>query len=121
MLATAKIFTTGNSQAVRLTKPFRVDTAEVWIAKNEVTGEITLKPKKDDQRKRNLAELFRMIREEPFTEDFLQPRSEEVRPNPFAEWAEPLPTKQSVTPPQASPMPSKKRRKRVALAAQAAQ
>ena len=90
MLFTAKVFTTGNSQAVRLPKAFRVDVAEMWIAKNDVTGEITLKPKDEDQRKRNLAELLRMIREEPFTEDFIPARSDQVQPNPFEEWAEPL-------------------------------
>ena len=93
MLTTAKVFTTGNSQAVRLPKAFRVNVAEMWITKNEVSGEITLKPKDDDQRQRNLAELFRMIREEPFTEDFIPPRSEEVRANPFEEWAEPVESK----------------------------
>jgi len=36
MLATAKVFTTGNSQAVRLPKAFRVDAAEMWITKNDV-------------------------------------------------------------------------------------
>ncbi len=95
MQTTAKVFTTGNSQAVRLPKAFRVNVAEMWITKNDVTGEITLKPKDEDQRKRNLAELFRMIREAPFTEDFILPRSDEVRPNPFEEWAQPLPPKQS--------------------------
>ncbi|MFN5810713.1 MAG: antitoxin, partial [Burkholderiales bacterium] len=45
MLATAKVFTNGNSQAIRLPKAFRVDVDEMWIARNEVTGEITLKPK----------------------------------------------------------------------------
>jgi hypothetical protein len=64
------------------------------ITKNEVSGEITLKPKDDDQRQRNLAELFRMIRAEPFTEDFIPPRSDEMRPNPFEEWAEPVKPKQ---------------------------
>ena len=95
MLTTAKVFTTGNSQAVRLPKAFRVNVAEMWISKNEVTGEISLKPKDEDQRQRNLAELFRMIREEPFTEDFIPPRSDEVRPDPFEDWAEaetPAPT-----------------------------
>ena len=47
--------------AMRLAKAFRVNVAEMWISKNEVSGEITLKPKDDDQRQRNLAELFRMM------------------------------------------------------------
>ena len=95
MLATAKVFTTGNSQAIRLPKAFRVNVAEMWITKNEISGEITLKPKDDDQRQRNLTELFRIIREEPFTEDFIPPRSDEVRPNPFEEWAEPIKPKRT--------------------------
>lgn len=70
MVATAKVFDTGNSQAVRLPKAFRVNVKEMWITKNDVTGEITLKPKDEDQRKRNLKELFRLIAENPFPEDF---------------------------------------------------
>ncbi len=93
MQATAKVFTTGNSQAVRLPKAFRVDAHEMWITKNEVTGEITLKPKDDDRRQRNLAKLFKMIEDNPFTDDFIPGRVIEESRNPFAEWAEPLPTK----------------------------
>ena len=44
MHATAKLFTTGNSQAVRL-PTFRMDATEVWVTRNEATGEITLQPK----------------------------------------------------------------------------
>ena len=33
MLSTAKVFSTGNSQAVRLPKAFRVSVSEMWIAK----------------------------------------------------------------------------------------
>ena len=43
MTATAKVFTNGNSQAIRWPKAFRVDVDEMWIARNEVTGEITLR------------------------------------------------------------------------------
>lgn len=91
MLATAKVFTNGHSQAVRLPKAFRVNVQEMWITKNEVTGEITLKPKDDDQRKRNLEELLRLIRENPFTEDFIPPRDDAPRPSPFEDWFEPAP------------------------------
>lgn len=91
MLATAKVFTTGNSQAIRLPKAFRVDATEVWITKNDITGEITIKPKDDDKRQRDLAELIKMIKENPFTEDFIPERSDEASPNPLEEWAEPLP------------------------------
>ena len=88
MQATAKVFSTGNSQAIRLPKAFRVDVAEMWIAKNEVTGEITLKPKNDDQRQRELAELLQMVHDHPFTEDFIPERSAAVRPDPFEDWTE---------------------------------
>lgn len=93
MVTIAKVFTNGHSQAIRLPKAFRVDVQEMWIAKNEVTGEITLKPKDDDQRKKNLAKLFQLIAENPFTEDFIPERVIEEPRNPFEEWAEPLPAK----------------------------
>jgi antitoxin VapB len=45
VLDTAKIFTTGRSQAVRLPKAYRFDTAEVFI---ERKGDVvTLRPKYD--------------------------------------------------------------------------
>jgi antitoxin VapB len=94
MLATATVFTTGNSQAIRLPKAFRVDAREVWISKNEVTGEITLEPKEsENQRQRNLAELFRLLAEIPITEDFLPARTDDAPRNPFAQQAEPLTAK----------------------------
>ena len=91
LLPTAKVFTTGNSQAVRLPKAFRVNTREMWITKNEVTGEIVLRPKDDDQRRRNLETLFKMIEEDLFTENFIPERPITESRNPLAEWAEPLP------------------------------
>ena len=42
---TAKIFTTGRSQAVRLPKSYRFDTAEVFIEK--VGNAVILRPKQD--------------------------------------------------------------------------
>ena len=90
MLATAKIFSTGNSQAVRLPKAFRVNASEMWITKNEVTGEITLKPKDEDGRKARLALLFKLIRENPLPDDFLSEatRINEPPRNPFADWSD---------------------------------
>lgn len=89
MLATAKVFTTGNSQAVRLPKAFRLDADEVWISKDEATGEITLRPKRDDKRLRDLQELLRLIKEQPITEEFILPRDDAYRPGPFED--EPVP------------------------------
>ena len=93
MTATAKIFTTGNSQAIRLPKAFRVQASEVWISKDDISGVITLRPKNEDQRKKNLDDLFKLIREQPFTEDFISPRENEIRPDPFADWEVPAPSK----------------------------
>ena len=76
---------------MRLPKAFRVNVAEMWITKNDVTGEITLKPKDDDQRKRKLKELLRLIKENPFSEDFIPSRDDAWRPDPFADWVEPPP------------------------------
>jgi antitoxin VapB len=90
MIATAKVFTTGNSQAIRLPKAFRVQGSEVWISKDDISGVITLRPKDEDQRRKNLDELFRLIRELPFTEDFIPPRDNEVRLDPFADWEAPV-------------------------------
>lgn len=45
-LATAKVFITGRSQAVRLPKEFRFDTDEVTIEK--VGNAVILRPKEDD-------------------------------------------------------------------------
>ena len=84
-VTTAKVFTNGNSQAIRLPKAFRVNVDEMWISKNEVTGEIILKPKDDDERLRKLNQLFRMIEEDPLNEDFLLPRDDAWAPDPFAD------------------------------------
>lgn len=84
-VTTAKVFTNGNSQAIRLPKAFRVNVDEMWISKNEVTGEIILKPKDDDERLRKLNQLFKMIEELPITEDFLPPRDDAWAPDPFAD------------------------------------
>ena len=92
MLATAKVFTNGNSQAIRLPKAFRVDVDEMWIARNEVTGEITLKPKDTETlRKRRLDALMAAIADSPLPDDFLSDASRQKNPpkNPFADWDTP--------------------------------
>jgi antitoxin VapB len=82
MLATAKVFATGNSQAIRLPKAFRLDSEEVWISKS-TDGILTIQPKpKKDELEAFLAELRSM----PMTEEFLQPRDDAPRPSPFEDW-----------------------------------
>jgi antitoxin VapB len=98
MLATAKVFTNGHSQAIRLPKAFRVDVDEMWIARNEVTGEITLKPKDTETlRKRRLDALMAAIADNPLPDDFLSDASRQNRPpkNPFADWETPSAPKAS--------------------------
>jgi antitoxin VapB len=92
MQATAKVFTTGHSQAIRLPKAFRVNAHEMWISKNEGTGEITLKPKDEDGRQQNLSKLFRLIAENTNREEFIPDRSKQESRNPLEEWAAPLPS-----------------------------
>jgi antitoxin VapB len=84
MLATAKVFNTGNSQAIRLPKAFRVNVQEMWIARNEVTGEITLKPKPAPD---ELEAFFAELKAMPVTQEFLQPRDDAPRSNPLEDWA----------------------------------
>jgi antitoxin VapB len=85
MFNTVKVFTNGNSQAIRLPKAYRVNVEEMWISKNEVTGEITLKPKDDDERLHKLNKLFKMIEEDPITDDLLPPRDDGWALDPFAD------------------------------------
>ncbi len=98
MLATAKVFTNGNSQAIRLPKAFRVDVDEMWIDRNEVTGELTLKPKDTEAlRKRRLDALMAAIAENPLPDNFLSDASRLNNPpkNPFADWEAPSAEKAS--------------------------
>lgn len=86
MQVTAKIFKAGNSQAVRLPKAFRLDATEMWISKNDITGEITLKPVINNESK--LDTLFRLLKENPLPADFLAEREYAAPRNPFAEETE---------------------------------
>ncbi len=85
MQDTAKVFTTGNSQAVRLPKAYRVNVSEMWITKNDASGEITLKPKPDrDDWEAFIDQLSAM----PETGEFLLPRNDAYSPDPFEGWTE---------------------------------
>ena len=48
MAQTAKIFTNGRSQAVRLPAAFRFDTHEVFIRKDPMTGDVILSRRPED-------------------------------------------------------------------------
>ena len=83
MPATAKIFTTGNSQAVRLPKAFRLEAAEVWIRRNEATGEITLTPKPAGD---ELDSFLSLLQSMPPSPEFIPPRDDAPAPDPLAGW-----------------------------------
>lgn len=88
MLATAKIFTSGNSQAIRLPKAFRFDSSikEVLLRKNEATGELVFSPQDADAARRARLELiFAELAALPaLDDDWLPPRSDAMR-NPFGD------------------------------------
>lgn len=48
MTQTAKLFTNGRSQAVRLPAAYRFDTQEVFIRKDPVTGDVILSRRPND-------------------------------------------------------------------------
>ena len=83
MVAIAKVFTTGNSQAIRLPRAYRVDAREMWITKNERTGEITLKPKPGPDA---LAAFLSELRATPVSEPFVPPRDDAPRADPLQGW-----------------------------------
>jgi antitoxin VapB len=85
MIAVAKVFTTGNSQAIRLPRAYRVEAREMWITKNERTGEITLRPKPEPDA---LAAFLAELRALPASEEFLPTRDDAPGANPLAGWAE---------------------------------
>ena len=76
MTATAKMFKTGSSQAVRLPKAYRLPGDEVWIRKNAATGVITLTPKPSPDK---LKELFRLIDEGAVPDRFMAKRHNPVK------------------------------------------
>lgn len=76
MLATAKLFQTGHSQAVRLPKAYRLPGNEVWAHKNEVTGVVTLTPKKS--KNDGLDKLFKLITDADVPEEFMAERDNQA-------------------------------------------
>ena len=71
MMATAKVFRSGNSQAVRLPKQFRVKAKELEISRRG--DEIVLREKRG-----NLSRAFDLLAGLP--EDFEIPRREKDKP-----------------------------------------
>lgn len=71
MLQTAKIFKTGRSQAVRLPAEFRFDTAEVFIRRDPLTGDVIL-----SRRPQDWEALFDLQAQTELPQDFLTDRQD---------------------------------------------
>ncbi len=71
MLQTAKIFKTGRSQAVRLPAEFRFDTAEVFIRRDPLTGDVIL-----SRRPQDWEALFDLQAQTELPQDFLADRQD---------------------------------------------
>jgi antitoxin VapB len=70
-MRTAKIFTTGRSQAVRLPAEFRFDTDEVYIRRNPETGDVVLSRRPGDWK-----EFFALADAAEIPDDFLTERGD---------------------------------------------
>lgn len=86
MSQTAKIFSNGRSQAVRLPLAFRFDQDEVFIRKDPVTGDVILSRKPE-----SLDGFFAVLAGAEVPADFLSPaerHAPERVTDPFADWQE---------------------------------
>lgn len=73
MAKTAKIFTTGRSQAVRLPKEFRFTSDVVNISRDPVTGNIVLA----ETKKKDWASFFAMVDATEVPDNFLMDRDQQ--------------------------------------------
>ena len=78
MLQTAKIFTTGRSQAVRLPLEFRFSAAEVFIRRDPSTGDVVLSTRPKDWQG-----LINWVTQEGPDEAPLERRQTQGRRDPF--------------------------------------
>lgn len=86
MLKTAKLFTTGGSQAVRLPAEFRFEADQVWVRRDDLTGDIIL-----SSRPRTSWADFVALRAQlgPLPPDFLADRQQGSQTrDPFDNWQE---------------------------------
>jgi antitoxin VapB len=86
MTQTAKIFTNGRSQAVRLPAAYRFDSSEVFIRRDEVTGDVILSSKPD-----NWDGFLAALKDGDVPADFLTKEERNLStndPDPFEGWEE---------------------------------
>lgn len=83
---TAKLFTTGRSQAVRLPVEFRFEGSEVFVRRDPKTGDVILSRKPD-----SWDGLFALYGQGDIPDDFLGPSDRDQPPqdrDPFEGWKE---------------------------------
>jgi antitoxin VapB len=83
MLQTAKIFTTGRSQAVRLPLEFRFDVSEVFIRRDPTSGDVVLSRRPSDWQ--GLLDAVAQNKDDDF---LLERRPGQARRDPFKGWKE---------------------------------
>jgi antitoxin VapB len=84
MNQTAKLFTTGRSQAVRLPLAFRFPGDEVFIRRDPATGDVILSNKPADW-----DGFFELLKSTKVPLGFMRTRKQSTsRESPFADWVE---------------------------------
>jgi antitoxin VapB len=83
MNQTAKIFTTGRSQAVRLPLEYRFDVSEVFIRHDPITGDVVLSRKPQDWQ--GLLDVVALNKDEDV---LIERRQTHSRRDPFKGWKE---------------------------------
>ncbi len=71
MNETAKVFTTGRSQAVRLPAAYRFDTKEVYVRRDPVTGDVVL-----SRRPPAWGDFFALLQQIQVPQDFMADRGD---------------------------------------------
>ena len=74
---TAKLFKNGASQAVRLPAEFRFDGDEVFVSRDEATGDVLLSTRPGAH---TWGEFFELVRSLDLPEDFMNERPMNVPP-----------------------------------------
>lgn len=86
MTQTAKLFTNGRSQAVRLPAAFRFEGSEVFIRRDRATGDVILSSRPPDWKG-----FFATLRDVAIPDDFLdgnERRQTIAERDPLADWRE---------------------------------
>jgi antitoxin VapB len=83
MHQTAKIFTTGRSQAVRLPLEFRFDVPEVFIRRDAASGDVVLSRRPTDWQ--GLLDAVALNKDEDF---LIERKPAALRRDPFEGWKE---------------------------------